>query len=196
MREAAERRLADETAFVSVNGRAEATGLPDSSVELVTAGQAFHWFRPEDAKKEFVRILKPGGWVALVWNERLTDSTPFLRAYENLLERHAIDYKQVDHRRIDAKSLERFFGSGRFERMSFPNKQEFDYEGLKGRLLSSSYAPEPGHPAYGPMRADLDRLFKSHAVGGHVIFEYATVMYYGTPGDPESGRIAKPSRSR
>jgi ubiquinone/menaquinone biosynthesis C-methylase UbiE len=80
MREAGERRLNDHPRFTSVAGTAEATTLDDDSVDLVTAGQAFHWLDPERTRTEFARILEPGGWVVLVWNWRRKDKTPFLAA--------------------------------------------------------------------------------------------------------------------
>ena len=62
--------------FASINGSAEATTLDDASVDFITAGQAFHWFEPDAARREFLRILKPDGWIVVLWNERQRD-TPF-----------------------------------------------------------------------------------------------------------------------
>ena len=138
MREAMEALLGDRPGFHAVAGTAEATTLPDASVDAVAAGQAFHWFRPEAARREFARVLRPGGAVALFWNERLVSETPFLRAYEDLLLRYGTDYAQIDHRQVDAERLAAFF-EGPFETLTFPNEQRFDFEGLRGRLLSSSY---------------------------------------------------------
>lgn len=179
MREAAERLLKDYPRFHSVAAKAEETTLDDASVGFVVAGQAFHWFDREKAKVEFTRILKPGGWVALIWNERVVDTTPFLVAYEQLLKDYSTDYEQVDHRRIDAAVIRDFFGSDDFRLKQFKNVQVFDYEGLKGRLLSSSYAPEEGHPNYEPMLVELQRIFQAHQDEGKVDFEYVTQMYYG-----------------
>ncbi len=142
MREAGERLLGGYLGFTSVDATAEATGLPDGSAELVAAGQAFHWFDLDQARGEFRRILRPPQWVVLVWNERRVGGTPFLEAYERLLEVYGTDYAQVRHRdAADATALDRFFSPGGYERASFENVQLFDFEGLRGRLLSSSYAP-------------------------------------------------------
>ncbi|MBZ5497358.1 MAG: class I SAM-dependent methyltransferase [Acidobacteriia bacterium] len=86
MRAAAERLLEDHAHFTSVRGAAEATGPPAGAIDLVVAGQAFHWFHQEEARAEFARILKPRGWVALVWNTRKTETTSFSREYERLLQ--------------------------------------------------------------------------------------------------------------
>lgn len=179
MREAAERFLKDYPRFQSVVGQAEATTLADKSVNFLTAGQAFHWFDREKTRTEFVRILKPDGWVALIWNERITTSTPFLIAYEHLLKDYSTDYEKVDHRQIDHDVIRDFFESDDFKLKQFKNVQVFDYEGVKGRLLSSSYAPEEGHPNYEPMLAGLERIFLSYQNDGKVDFEYITQMYYG-----------------
>jgi ubiquinone/menaquinone biosynthesis C-methylase UbiE len=179
MREAAERLLKDYPRFRSVAARAEETTLDDASVDFVTAGQAFHWFDREKTRGEFSRILKPRGWVALIWNERVTTTTQFLVAYEQLLKDYSTDYEQVDHRRIDDEVIRDFFGSDDFWLKQFKNAQVFDYEGVKGRLLSSSYAPEEGLPNYEPMLAELERIFQTYQDEGRIVFEYVTQMYYG-----------------
>ncbi len=148
MREAGEQFLQGFAHFHSINGRAEATTLADRSVDFVTAGQAFHWFDRESAKAEFIRILKPGGWVALVWNDRESSTRPFLIAYESLLKQYATDYEAMTHKNISADDLADFFAPAELRLQTFPNTQEFDIEGLRGRLLSSSYSPLPGHPKH------------------------------------------------
>ncbi|MCX5757447.1 MAG: class I SAM-dependent methyltransferase [Candidatus Hydrogenedentes bacterium] len=179
MREAAERLLAGYAGFRSVDGTAEATGLPTGSVDFMTAGQAFHWFDREKAKRESQRVLRSDGWVVLVWNDRLTDSTPFLAAYEQLLRRHATDYEAVNHRKIDKDVVAAFFAPHDFGFRHFPNRQVFDFQGLKGRLESSSYVPAPGQPGNEAMRIDLEDLFQIHQSNDTVTIEYLTLMYFG-----------------
>jgi SAM-dependent methyltransferase len=179
MRAAGERLLSGYPNFASVDGTAEATTLAAQSVNIVTAGQAFHWFDQARARVEFARILRPAGWVVLVWNERRSASTPFLAAYERLLQDYATDYAQVDHKRIGQESIGVFFAPGSFEVASFENRQVFDFDGVKGRLLSSSYAPEPGHPLHQPMIEQLHAIFDAHQSGGQVSFDYDTMVYYG-----------------
>jgi SAM-dependent methyltransferase len=181
MREAGERLLADFRKFTSVAGTAEATTLADQSVDLVTAAQAAHWFDRARSRQEFARILKPGGWLVLTWNERLTDSTPFLRDYENLLLTFGTDYQDVRHERT-TEVVNEFFDPVPFQERAFPNLQEFDYAGLEGRLLSSSYVPGPESPKHAPMLRELRRVFDAHAVEGQVICEYKTRLYFGRLG--------------
>src|SRR5215470_5806593 len=156
MREAGAALLKDYPRFRSIASRAEETTLPDHSVDFITAGQSFHWFDREKTRTEFARILKPQGWISMIWSERVTTTTPFLVAYEQLLKDYSTDYEQVDHRRIDEDVIRDFFRSDQFRLKQFKNVQVFDYEGVKGRLFSSSYAPEEGHPNYGPMLAELE----------------------------------------
>lgn len=179
MREAGERLLHRYPGFRSVAATAEATSLADRSVDFVTSGQAFHWFDRDAARREFERILRPAGWVALVWNDRDTESTPFLIAYEDLLRRRSIDYPVVDHKQIDAEAVTGFFAGGECHTHVFRNRQDFDYEGLLGRLMSSSYAPLPGHPKHEPMVSELAELFRTYVSNGRVAFEYRTVLYLG-----------------
>lgn len=178
MREAAERLLADHAKFTSVTGTAEATTLPDHSVDFATAAQAAHWFDLPKARREFARILKPEGWAVLLWNERSTNTTPFLRAYEDLLLAYGTDYQQVRHEHTTDR-IGGFFAPSPFETRVFDMRQDFDYAELEGRLLSSSYAPTQGHPNYEPMLGELHRVFEIHNKAGRVGMEYLTRMYYG-----------------
>ena len=179
MREAGEQLLEKYPHFCSVAGSAEATTLPGASVDFIVVGQAFHWFEPAATRGEFSRVLRPGGWVAVLWNERMTDTTPFLREYELFLRRFGTDYEKVSETYPREQHMKKFFGTGNFEAGFFPNEQVFDFEGLRGRLLSSSYAPPTGHPNHEPMLAELKRLFDAHQKDGHVRIEYKTHMYYG-----------------
>ena len=181
MRLAGERVLEAEPGFQSIDGRAEATGLPDASVDFVTAGQAFHWFDLTAARAEFRRILKPGGWVVLAWNERLVEGR-FLEEYEALLDRYGPDYARIDHRRMDAGVMDGFFGAGNWRLASFPNEQRFDLTGLLGRLHSSSYAPPAGTEAYSRINEEIAALFAECQQEGLVAFRYETKVYYGRLG--------------
>jgi hypothetical protein len=114
----------------------------------------------------------------LIWNERETTTAPFLRDYEQLLLTYGTDYKEVRHERTTAM-IHEFFAPALSEERVFSLRQRFDYEGLAGRLWSSSYAPVEGHPSYEPMMRELQRIFRAHAKGGSVDFEYKTRIFYG-----------------
>jgi SAM-dependent methyltransferase len=179
MREAGERLLRDYSKFKSITGTGETTTLSNGSVDFITAGQAFHWFDRVNARREFVRILRPGGWVVLIWNDRNISGRPFFTAYEDLLRTYGTDYEAVGHKHVDSELISSFFGADPFKLATFPNEQVFDYEGLEGRLLSSSYAPEQGHPKHAPMLQQLKTIFGQYETKGKVTFEYDTCVYYG-----------------
>jgi ubiquinone/menaquinone biosynthesis C-methylase UbiE len=178
MRAAAENALSGNTCFESVSASAEATGLHAASVDLVVAAQAFHWFDPIRTRVEFARILKPGGIVALVWNQRR--ATPLNREYEAMLERLAPEYRRVreSERAAEPKMLA-FFAPVSPGMAKFENQQRFDEAGLEGRLLSSSYAPPKESPTHEPILAALREIFRTHAEDGIVTVEYDTVVWYG-----------------
>ncbi len=181
MRAAAEAALGGHPRFRSVPGRAEATTLADRTVDLVSAAQAFHWFEPEAIHHEWRRVLRPEGLALVVWNARRLGGTPFLEGYERVLRAHTSDYGAVAERYRTSEQMRRWFGAGFRGEARFENHQALDRGGLRGRLLSSSYAPRPGDPRHAPMLAAVDRLFDETAVDGRVLLEYDVRAYVGRP---------------
>jgi SAM-dependent methyltransferase len=181
MRLAGEDFLGGLENFRSVKGTAEATTLADSSVDLITAGQAFHWFDAPNARLEFQRILKPGGKVVFIWNHWTADLSPMMAEYHALLERYGMDVNRVRHSNSEAGTvLETFFAPASPMVQTLDNKQIFDFPGFKGRLFSSSYSPLPGHPNHEPMVNVLREIFGSYEQDGAVEFLYKTHVYYGS----------------
>lgn len=179
MRQAGEEYLAEYDNFNSVNGSAEATTLEGASVDFVVSGQAFHWFDVNATRSEFARILKPDGWVVVVWNERRADVSPFVHEYEELLRKFGTDYERVKENYPTEEHMRGFFEANEWRSYELPNFQEFDCEGLAGRLRSSSFIPTPGAPNYEPMMAELRRIFDAHNQDGRVRLEYSTHVYFG-----------------
>ncbi|WP_243039922.1 class I SAM-dependent methyltransferase [Dyella sedimenti] len=180
MRRAAEQWLGDNPRFRAVDGNATATGLDGGSVDLVIVAQAFHWFDQAAARREFQRILRPGGLAAIIWNSRRLVGTPFLEGYEALLKTYGTDYTSVAERYGDEPQLRAWFGAGYRGMGRFDHGQWLDYDSLQGRLMSSSYAPRAGHPQHEPMLRALRELFDRCAVDGRISFDYDTVIYVGT----------------
>jgi hypothetical protein len=178
MRAAAESLLASFPNFHSIAGSAESTNLLDDSVDAIVAGQAFHWFDVEKSRIEFRRILRDEGPVALMWNTPKEDATPFMRGYIHLLRDFGTDYKQVVHTNVKRDDLAAFFGGG-FEYRVLVNEQLFDRDGLRARLLSSSFVPAAGQARHDEMLRALDSLFDEHNDMGQVRFVYDTELYFG-----------------
>ncbi|HEY2364144.1 MAG TPA: class I SAM-dependent methyltransferase [Candidatus Angelobacter sp.] len=161
-----------------VVGAAEATTLPAASVDFITVAQAAHWLEPKQARAEFERILKPHGWCVLLWNERRTTGNPFLDDYEQLLHRYCVEYKDKRHGQT-APIAQAFFAGVQYQQRVFDYQQEFDFAGLAGRLLSSSYCPLQRDPAHAPMMQELERIFHAHARHNTVRIDYDTRMFFG-----------------
>jgi SAM-dependent methyltransferase len=178
MREAAERAFGARPNFRSIAARAEATSLPDASVDFAVAGQAFHWFDAVEARREFARILVPGGHVALVWNERRLVEDTFAADYETLMLECCPEYPTSTRRSIERPAIEAFFAPSPMHVAVFENAQTLDFEGLRGRILSSSYTPVDG-PDYERLTAALPELFARHERDGYVTMAYDTVLFYG-----------------
>lgn len=179
MRAAGQQLLVHFRQYHSLDGSAEDTHLAANSIDFITAAQAFHWFDWPLAKAEFKRILKPPGWVVLLWNDRRFESSPFQRDYEELLLEYGTDYEHVKNQgKAAVDTIPEFFSSG-FHKVSIDNSHFFDLAGLQGRLLSASYAPKPDHPNHALMLAELERIFRAHEDNGVVAFEHDTNIYFG-----------------
>jgi ubiquinone/menaquinone biosynthesis C-methylase UbiE len=177
MRNAAEEFLRDFPKFKSVDGTAENTNLTDNSIDFVIAAQAFHWFDKDKTRTEFKRILRENGFVALIWNERQLDSNDFLREYEELLKKYGTDYEKVRHDNLDRRIFEDSFQT-EFSLKTFPNAQLLDFEGFRGRILSSSYMPSADDSRFEPMNIELQRLFAKYAESGKIKVLYNTNIFF------------------
>lgn len=185
MRLAGEALLRDHARFRSLAATAEQTGLPAASVDLVIAGQAFHWFDHARCRQEFARILRPGGWVVLVWNYRRHQASAFLQAYEDLLLRYCPEYPKILDRDAQQRDVGAFFGARPHRLEGLENRQDFDFRGLQGRHLSQSYVEQDGEN-FEPMMRELRALFDAHNIDGKVAFEYETRVYFGRLTDPRN----------
>jgi len=180
MREAGREYLAACPNFTMAEGTAETIPLSGASVDIITAGQAFHWFQRDEARREFLRVLRPGGWAALVWNDREFSGSQFAEDYEALLVKFGTDYAEV-HQRGTATlaAFQEFFGNSSFARESFPHVQRLDHETFVARVLSASYMPVPGHENHPAMLEEVERIFRDDARDGIVTMRYQTTIYYG-----------------
>lgn len=177
MRAQGDAELAKWPQFRSVAGRAEATTLPDASVDAIVCGQAFHWFDPPQTRREFRRISR-GGPVVLVWNDRVTSGDAFHEGYEALLRAHCPDYLRVASGWANAEVIRAFYHPGTYQTARLANTQALDLPNLLKRLTSSSYVPKSG-PAHGALIAGATALFRAHALDGRVTLRYETRLFHG-----------------
>ncbi len=178
MRDAAEDMLHEVAGFQAIDGTAEQTTLPDQSVDLVTAAQAFHWFDLSATRTEFQRILRPPGRVALIWNSRRLSGSSFLAGYEQLLLEFGTDYGRVRHENVDDNRLQQFFQAP-YRKVEFLQEQVLDLEGYLGRLRSSSYVPGPEHPRFTDFIAAAQQLFTKCEKAGTVTIAYDVQVIIG-----------------
>jgi len=178
MRQLAARRLRGFPNCRLMTGTAESTGLPDRSVDLFTAAQAFHWFDPQAAKTEFIRVGREGAQVAIVWNIRRTD-TPFEAAYESLIRAYGTDYLEVSRNKMDSGLVQAFFAPVLPEYRVFVHTDELSLEQLLGRTASYSYVPEASSTSGQKMVEALKALFGIHQHDGRVRLSYESRLYIG-----------------
>jgi len=177
MRAACEDALSTYPGFTSVCGTAEATTLPNGTAHIITSGQAVHWFRLDEARREFARIATPGACLALFWNTRDVSASPFVKAYNALVLRHSGEFRQVYHGNMEEARIVGLFG-GPARYCQFNWSDPLTWEVLRGRTLSSSYMPDSG-PAMDSMLADLQSLFDQYQTGGSVHMLYRTELWIG-----------------
>ena len=172
MRAAGAEFLARYANFEARDGTADATGLADGAIDLVVAAQAFHWFDPKRFRAESRRILRPGGWAALIWNDRDLTTTPFLVGYEALLVEFGNDYRAIRYRHQGTEAIPVYF-DGRVSTVAeFRHQRCLDWSMLAALAGSASYLPAPGQPRHAELMAALRALFGSHAEGGTIDMRY------------------------
>ncbi len=179
MRAAAQQYLKSYSSFTQIAGYAEDTTLQNSSVDFITVGTAFHWFDAIKTKIEFQRILKSNGWVFLIWNVRDIEHSELMNDYENLILKYGKNYKNSRAQEFEKTAVEQFFAPNKMHSASYPYKQLFDWQGFKGRLLSTSYTLRENDPSFDDMMKELKIIFDRYQKENQIEFLYQTKMYYG-----------------
>jgi ubiquinone/menaquinone biosynthesis C-methylase UbiE len=170
--------------LIVIAGTAEATGLSDHSIDLITVAQAMHWFDFDRTRAEFARILKPGGFCAVIYNNRRLSGDPFHDAYERFLLDFGIDYSAVKQQHVGRKRLAQFFSPLPMSCVTLPNAQLLTLDALEGRILSSSYMPQPGHPRFEEMRVAIQRLFAATQTNNVVTMHHDCLVCCGQLSNP------------
>ena len=168
---AAARREAEPPARYQ-RGEASATGLPDASVDLCVAAQAFHWFDVPATMRELARILRPGGRAVAFWNVRAR--TPAMDEYDVLLRRYSSEYARMRSPEQTVAAIRTWPDARDVAEAAFDNSQAFDKDAFFGRVYSSSYVVH-GVDRKDELDRDLDALFARHARDGVLSFAYRVI---------------------
>jgi SAM-dependent methyltransferase len=176
MRRMAEKALSQHPSFRSVDGRAKATGMPDSSIDLIVVGQAIHWFEPDAARREFLRVLKPDGWLAILWN-RGTDEDLGAALKAVCSEENGCDAARKAG--PGAKPPDFYFGSDDFLKQSFPFSLSETWEEFFGGLCSASATPDEGHPCFSRFEGAARDVFERFSMDGSIVVGVCTELRMG-----------------
>lgn len=179
MRNKAEDRFKPYPNIASVNATAENTTLPNTSVDLITVAQAFHWFDRKAFKNECKRILKPNGKILLVWNDRDISSNVIKDNFA-VNKIFCPNFKGSSNGIDFSKDAFKDFFDGEYEMTEFDNCLVYERDAFIARSLSSSYSPKKNDPAYDEYVKALESVFEKHQTNGTVKYPYITRCYIGT----------------
>lgn len=175
---AAKSQHASNPSFRFLNNSAEQTGLTARSIDLICAAQSFHWFNNQASRTEFARILKPQGYLALIWNQREAQH-PFHKQYDAILKTYATDYDAINHLNINAAQIADYYAPGQVASYDVYNHQQFDLAGLMGRIKSCSYCPSEDSAAFKGLENAIHELFVQFSDNGLINVEYNCKLYLG-----------------
>jgi SAM-dependent methyltransferase len=165
----------------AVAGTAEATTLDDGCADLVTVAQAFHWFATDAAVAELARVLRPGGFLALVWNTRDL-SLPWQAAIDSIMTRLAGEAPRF--RSDDAswhEPIDRSPAFGPLESATFVNPVPgVDLDVLRARVASTSYVSALPDDERESVLAEVEDLCRpiADAGGGRFAEQYRTELFW------------------
>jgi len=181
MRAAADAALSAVPGYRSAEGTVEAMPVESGSAGLITAAQAFHWFDAIPARRECLRVLKPRGQVALIWND-WEEGDPLHIAFDNLAATYGGTKRSALVAHEDRKDVPLFFGGAEnYAQFHWPNEQQLDEAGLRSLVFSRSYIPARETGAGQEVAREVARVFHQFAKGSRLTIRYRTVLMLGRP---------------
>ena len=159
------------------SGTGEHTGLAAASADAVVCCQAFHWLEPDAALAEFERILAPGGWTCLIWNER-DNADPFTADFGAIIRASPESARTEDARQRAAHAFLTSDRSLDKQKLDFPHAQTLDEAGLLGRAFSMSHTPRSAE-GKAKLGAELSACFQRWRREDRVTLRYTTSLYLG-----------------
>ena len=179
MRQIMAGKLGSNSSVSVINGCAEATSLPDESVDVITVAQAIHWFDPLPTRKEMRRILNNNGWLVVLKNHRMDKE--LTRDTENLMtEAYGADFSATIER-PEQMPLRFYYGNDRYRKMIHPFQFQQDWDGFMGAILSASFMPDENHPMFKKLEADAGKVFRQYSRKGIIIVHGETELFIGQP---------------
>ncbi|MCO6451607.1 MAG: class I SAM-dependent methyltransferase [Caldilineales bacterium] len=177
MRRAAALSLGDRPNLVIISASAEATTLPDQSIDLITVGRAIHWFDPEPTRREFRRIMHPGGWLAILKEDR---SGCAIEEEARTLHVEELGWRTQDSKaNLDVPPLESYFDDGGCQTFRFSREITETFEQFLDRQTAYSPAPDADHPLRPAFDAHALALFDRYAEEGHIHLNIVTLLHLG-----------------
>lgn len=180
MRASADQAMAHFPAYSSASGTAEHIPLPDACADLITAAQAFHWFDIEAARAEFLRVLKPTGQVALIWNDRVPND-PLHTALNSIFAQHGGAKRDAMLAHDERSQVPAFFSGGTPLELTWPHEHSLSEAALLSLVFSRSYMPARDSELGQQACQQVSALFQSLATGGRIAVRYNTVAIIGRP---------------
>jgi SAM-dependent methyltransferase len=179
MLEACRALAVQQPALEVVQGSAEATILPDASVDLIAVGRALHWFDWPRAHREFQRILRPGGWVLVASNGHSDSGGPIPNRLSQILRTWRTDSAEADTTRDFNQRLQEFLDTSSWHRTTLQHSMTVDFPTLLGYAESLSAIPRPGELGYDGMVAELRAVFQEHQRDGVLMTPLTCNLHLG-----------------
>jgi ubiquinone/menaquinone biosynthesis C-methylase UbiE len=179
MLEACRALAARHAALEVVEGTAEATTLPDASVDLIVVGRAMHWFDWPRAHREFQRILRPDGWVLNASNGHRDRGAPVSNGLAEILRKYRTDTAEADTTRNFEERLQGFLDTSSWHRKTLHHSMTVDFATLLGYAESLSAIPRSGERGYDGMVADLRTVFDEYQRDGMLVTPLTCNLHLG-----------------
>lgn len=179
LRQILTRELGNVPSISVVDGCAEDTKLLEHAVDVVTVAQAIHWFDPEPARKEMMRILKEGGWLVLVRNYG-TNKEKHEAIQCLMTEEYGADLTVVTGRPREVPSRF-YFGNDNFQSLVFRFAFQQGWDEFLGTLIATSFMPDEDHPLFPRLETEARKVFSQFSDHGSWTVEGETELIIGRP---------------
>lgn len=163
--------------YHSVNTCAEDTNLRSESIDLISVGQALHWFDFNKAKREFLRILKKPGFALVTGNRPVFVDKKLAEEINTLTGKFCYKtYKRIDFEVIDYDEI---FKPFKTKAVIITRKIQKPVSDIIKGTLSCSFSPDEGHKDFTEFVDALRSILMKYAFNNMVRVNIETKMTYG-----------------